>query len=178
MSQVTMPEDSDAEDDEIIQEETSADLSYAPKIYRIEEIGFEIQYPIDWMVDEGVLGSRAFGASLTSWQHPAGQIEEVPEGETITSVTIYQWDPKNVLDAYIQTRMRDAWSASGIQILSEEEIILGGDREAMIFTVRNEADMGEAFFLAALAGDDYLVLSGSGDLGLLKEIALTGRFTN
>lgn len=160
------------------QEEIARDLSFTPAVYRIEEIGFELQYPQEWMLDEGVLGSRAFGASLTSWEHPAGQIDQVPEGESILSVTVYQWDPKNDLDAYVQTRMRDAWSASGIQILSEEVIPLGGDQRSVTFTVRNETDMEEAFFLVTLAGDQYLVLSGSGDLELLKEIALTGRFAN
>lgn len=130
------------------------------------------------MVDEGVLGSRAFGASLTSWQHPAGQIDQVPEGESTLSLIVYQWDPKNDLDAYLQTRMRDAWTASGIQILSEEEVSLGGDQRAVTFIVSNEAGVEEAFFLVTLAGDQYLVLSGTGDLELLKEIALTGRFIN
>jgi hypothetical protein len=74
--------------------------------------------------------------------------------------------------------MRGAWSASGIQILSEEEVTLGGDQRAVVLMVRSEADLEEAFFLATLAGDEYLVLSGSGDLELLKEIALTGRFIN
>ena len=160
------------------QEEIASDLSFIPETYRMVEIGFEFQYPESWMLDEGVLGSRAFGVSLTSWQHPAGQIDQVPEGESILSVTVYQWDPKNDLDAYLQTRMRGAWSASGIQILSEEEVTLGGDQRAVVFMVRSEANLEEAFFLATLAGDEYLVLSGSGDLELLKEIALTGRFIN
>lgn len=160
------------------QEEIAYDLSFIPAVFRMEEIGFELQYPQDWMLDEGVLGSRAFGASFTSWQHPAGQIDQVPDGETILSITVYQWDPKNDLDAYVQTRMRDAWTASGIQILTEEEIALGGDHRAVVFTVRSEADLEEAFFLATLAGDEYLVLSGSGDLELLKEIAFTSKFIN
>jgi hypothetical protein len=46
------------------------------------------------------------------------------------------------------------------------------------FIVSNEAGVEEAFFLVTLAGDQYLVLSGTGDLELLKEIALTGRFIN
>jgi hypothetical protein len=159
-------------------EENARHLSFTPAVYRIEEISFELQYPQEWMVDEGVLGSRAFGASLTSWQHPAGQIDQVPEGESTLSLIVYQWDPKNDLDAYLQTRMRDAWTASGIQILSEEEVSLGGDQRAVTFIVSNEADVEEAFFLVTLAGDQYLVLSGTGDLELLKEIALTGRFIN
>ena len=160
------------------QEEIASILSFIPEIYRLDEIGFELQYPQGWMVDEGVLGSRASGATLTSWQPPAGQIDQVPEGESTLSVTVYHWDPKNDLDAYIQTRMRGAWSASGIQILSEEEILLDGDQRAVAFTVRSEADLEEALFLATVAGDQYLVLSGTGDLALLKEIALTGRFIN
>jgi hypothetical protein len=166
------PESADA------QEEIVSDLSFTSETYRMDEIGFELQYPQGWMVDEGVLGSRAIGASLTSWQHPAGQIDQIPEGESILSVTVYQWDPKNDLDAYLQTRMRGAWSASGIQILSEEELVLESGQRAVRFTVRNESDGEEAFFLVTLAGDQYLVLSGSGDLELIKEIAQTGKFIN
>jgi hypothetical protein len=171
-----LPEPSAESED--AQEEIVSGLSFTPAVYQIEEIGFELRYPQEWMVDEGILGSRAFGATITSWQHPAGEVDQVPDNETILSITIYQWDPKNDLDAYVQTRMRDAWSASGIQILTEEEITLDGDHSAVAFTVRSEADLEEAFFLVALAGDEYLVLSGSGDLELLKEIALTGKFAN
>lgn len=148
-------------------------LNFASELFRIDAIGLELQHPQGWMVDEIVLGSRAYAVNLTSWQYPAGQFEEVPEGESILSVTVYQWDPKGDLDAYIQTRLIDVWAVSGIQITREEEWLLGGDHRAVAYTIRNEVTRDEAFFLATLAGDDYLVLSGSGDLPLLEEIART-----
>lgn len=154
------------------------ELSYSSAIYRLDDIGFELQYPQDWMADAMNFGSRASGATFTSWQHSAGQIDLVPEGESILSLTVYHWDPKNDLDAYLQTRMRDAWAASGIQILSEEGLVLKSGQRAVQFIVRNQADGAQAYFLVTLAGDQYLVLSGSGDLVLLEEIALTGRFNN
>ncbi len=130
------------------------------------------------MVDEAVLGSRGYGAAITSWQHPAGEIDNVPQGESILSVTVYLWDPKGDLGAYIQTHMRDNWSASGVKILDEEEVSLGGDHPAVVFMIRNSSTNDESLVLVTLAGENYLVISGSGDLPLLKEIALTGRFTN
>jgi hypothetical protein len=192
----TKPEivDSELPDPSVIQEETVEDeiipestdipedtlgvVSFTPETYRMEEIGFELRYPQEWMLDEMDFGSRASGATLTSWQHPAGQIDQVPESESVLSLTVYQWDPKNDLDAYVQTRMRDAWTASGIQILDEEDLELESGQRAVRFTIRNDSDGAEAFFLVTLAGDQYLVLSGSGDLELLKEIALTGKFAN
>lgn len=156
----------------------AGELSFSPEIYQNADTGFTLRYPRSWMVEESIFGSRASGAVFTSWQHPAGQIEPIPADGSILSATFYQWDPKNDLDAYVQTRMKDAWAASGIKVLSEEAVQLAGNRRAALFTVRSEADGEEAFFLATLAGGDYVVLSGTGDLALLREIALTAELAD
>ena len=156
----------------------TGESSFTPEIYQDADTGFTLKYPQGWMVEESMYGSRASGAVFTSWQHPAGQIEPMPADGSILSATFYQWDPMNDLDAYIQTRMKDAWAASGIQVLSEEAVQLAGNRRAALFTVRSEADGEEAIFLATLAGGDYLVLSGTGDLALLREIALTAELAD
>jgi len=163
---------------EYTQAQTENALSYVPETYQVESIGLVMQYPQGWMVDESVFGSRAYGANLTSWEYPPGQLDEVPDGETILSVTVYAWDPKGDLDAYIQTRMKGAWTDSGIEVIKEEELNLGVDHRAVSFTIRNTTAGQDAFFLVTLAGDAYMVLSGSGDLALLEEIAKTARFTS
>lgn len=87
-------------------------------------------------------------------------------------VNVLLWDPKNDLDAYIAVR-KQAWSASGFDILSEEETMLTGEWRAARFWI--QAPEEQAFFLITTLGERYLVLSGSGDLKLLDEISRTLR---
>ena len=84
-----------------------------------------------------------------------------------------RWDPKNDLEAFVNQR-KLAWGASGISILSEERLTLAGDRPSAQFTVQG-VDGSQAFFLLTTNGENYLVLSGDGDLGLLADIAHTLR---
>ena len=88
-------------------------------------------------------------------------------------VTVQLWDPKGDLPAFINQRML-AWEASGIAIAAEESWTLSDSRPARAFVVSG-ADGAQAYFFFTTIGDDYLVLSGSGDLALLAEIAHTVR---
>jgi len=109
-----------------------------------------------------------------SWDwKPGDPIDPLPAGGMILSVTVQLWDPQNDLEAFIDQR-KLAWDASGISILSEGRVILSGERPAAQFTVQG-VDGAQAFFLLTTNGDNYLVLSGSGDLGLLADIAHTVR---
>jgi hypothetical protein len=73
-----------------------------------------------------VSGDRGYFAQITSWPRNPGELPEfVPAGETILSITVLLWDPKNDLDAFSATR-KQAWDASGFQIRAEQELILSG----------------------------------------------------
>lgn len=149
-------------------------LAFEAATYRDEEAGFEFDYPVGWAFDPGEHQSRGYYIQFYSWEwQPGDQIDSLPEGETILSVTLQLWDPKNDLEAFINQR-KLAWDASGISILSEERLTLAGDRPAAQFVVQG-SDGSQAYFLLTTNGEDYLVLSGNGDLSLLAEIAQTLR---
>lgn len=140
--------------------------------YRDETAGFEFDYPAGWAFDGGEGQSRGYYVQFYSWDWKSGDpIEPLPAGGTILSVTVQLWDPKNDLDAYINQH-KVAWDASGISILSEEHLSLAGDRPAAQFIVQG-IDGTQAFFLLTTNGENYLVLSGNGDLDLLAEISHT-----
>ena len=104
---------------------------------------------------------------------PGDSVDSSPPGGTVLSVTVQLWDPKNDLEAFINQR-KMAWDSSRIMILSEEHVLLAGDRPAAQFTVQG-IDGSQAFFLLTKNGEDYLVLSGNGNLNLLADIAQTLR---
>jgi hypothetical protein len=154
--------------------DTSVPMSFEAATYKDESAGFELDYPSFWTADPPqVGGDRGYFAQLTSWERTPGELpEDIPDGGTILSVNVLLWDPKNALDAYIDVR-KQAWAASGFEILSEEEWTLAGEWRAFQFRIQTPED--ESFFLITTIGERYLVLSGSGDLDLLAEIARTLR---
>ena len=142
--------------------------------YRDDEAGFEFDYPVGWTFDPGEHQSRGYYVQFYSWDwQPGDPIDPLPEGGTVLSITIQLWDPKNDLEAFINQR-KLAWDSSGTSILSEERLTLAGDRPAAQFVVQG-VDGSQAFFLLTTNGEDYLVLSGNGDLSLLAEIVKTLR---
>jgi len=149
--------------------------AFSPKAtYQDTNNNFEFDYPEGWAFDDGEQQSRGYYVQFYSWDWQPGEIvETTPAGETVLSVTVNYWDPKNDLEAFVDQR-KIAWDASGISILSEERIILDGERPAAQFTVQG-ADGAQAFFLFTTIGEQYLTLSGNGDLGLLADIAHTLR---
>jgi hypothetical protein len=135
---------------------------------------FEFDYPAGWAFDAGEQHSRGYYVQFYSWDWQPGDIvETTPVGETILSVTVNYWDPKNDLEAFVNQR-KTGWDASGIVIISEERIILDGERPAAQFTVQG-SDGAQAFFLFTTIGEQYLTFSGNGDLGQLADIAHTLR---
>jgi hypothetical protein len=155
--------------------ETSvSQLTFEPTTYRNDEAGFEFDYPAGWAFDLGEHQSRGYYVQFYSWDwQPGDPIDSPPAGSTILSVTVQLWDPKNDLEAFINQR-KLAWDSSGISILSEDRLLLAGDRPAAQFIVQG-SDGSQAFFLLTTNGENYLVLSGNGDLNLLAEIAHTVR---
>lgn len=136
------------------------------QVYANEEAGFALDYPSGWTVNEQVVGPR--GTQVQFLSKPGlAEAATIPKGETRLSATIYLWDPKNDLAAYVQ-HMKEAWSASGFTILDEQQLTLEQGLPAELFTVQTpEAQV--VFFITALQ-DRYLVIAGEGDLDLVRQI--------
>lgn len=98
-------------------------------------------------------------------------IETTPFGETILSVTVNYWDPKNDLEAFVNQR-KLALDSSGNSILTEERITLADDLPAVQFTLQGPEGT-QSYFLFTTVGEQCLTFSGSGNLGLLSDIAHT-----
>lgn len=171
-TQVTVPEESTPTP---APAETQAPSpAFEAVTYRDEAAGFAFDYPAGWSFDSGEGGSRGSYVQFYSWDwKPGDPIDPLPAGGTILSVTNQLWDPKNDLEAFIDQR-KMAWEASGISILSEERLTLPGERPAAEFIVQ-AVDGMQAYFLLTTNGENYLVLSGNGDLDLLAEISHTLR---
>jgi len=136
-------------------------LSFEASTYQNEANGFEFEYPIEWDVTEQVFGPRGSGAQFFS------------EGELIFSATVYLWDPKNDLDAYINIR-KQGWSSSSA-VVSEEELFLENGRRASQFEIQGP-DGSSIYSLLTEVGENYLELTGSVELVEFGEIAQTLRF--
>lgn len=130
--------------------------SFEPAIYRNEENGFEIDYPAMWTVDEQVLGTRASGAQFYE------------NGDFVMAAIVYLWDPRNDLDAYVN-HWRDGWTASGIAILSEEELAIGRDWRVIRFELQTAEGDTETIFFTEV-GDRYLQIAGPNENGVLDEV--------
>ena len=142
--------------------------SFDSQPYINEEAGFALDIPTGWTINEAIVGSRGTQVQFLSKPELA-DAAVVPEAESRVNATIYQWDPKNDLDAYVQQR-KTAWEASGFTILEEQALTLELGLPAVLFTIQTP-DTESVILLAALQ-DSYLEISGEGDLDLVKEIAL------
>lgn len=140
--------------------------SFESRTYINETVGFALDYPAGWTVDEAVVGPR--GSQVQFLSSPdLENASVVPEGATRLSATVYQWDPKNDLAAFIENQ-KAAWDASGFTVLEEQPRILELGLAASQFTVQTPET--KVVFLITAIGDQYLVLSGEGNLELAKEI--------
>jgi hypothetical protein len=140
--------------------------SFESRTYINDTAGFALDYPAGWTVNEAVIGERGSQVQFLSSPDLA-DVSVLPEGATRVSATVYQWDPKNDLAAFV-AQQKSAWEASGFTILEEEPRTLELGLAATQFTVQTP-DASVVFLVTAL-GDQYLVLSGEGDLELVKEI--------
>jgi hypothetical protein len=140
--------------------------SFEAQPYVNETAGFALDIPIGWTINEMVLGDRGTQTQFLSSPELA-EAPVVPEGATRVNATIYQWDPKNDLAAFV-AQQKTAWEASGITVLEEEQLTLELGLPAVRFSV--QAPDANLIFLMAALGDQYLVLSGEGDLALVDEI--------
>ena len=134
--------------------------------YFNEQAGFALDIPSGWTTQETVVGPR--GTQILFLSKPElAEAATIPAGETRLSATIYQWDPKNDLDAYVD-HMKTAWESSGFTILDEQQLTLEQGLPAVQLTVRTaETDV---LYLVTALKDQYLVLAGEGDLNLVQQI--------
>lgn len=139
---------------------------FSAQVYISETGGFALDYPDSWTVSETVVGPRGTQIQFLSSPELA-EAATIPAGSTRVSAVIYQWDPKNDLDAYVQQR-KTAWEASGFTILDEQPITLELGLPAVLFTV--QAAESQVVYLVAALQDQYLVISGEGDLELARQI--------
>lgn len=134
-----------------------------------EAYGYQFDYPSAWMLDAVVPGSRAPGGyQLTSWTHEPGMISEVAPGGTVMNIWIQLWDPKADLAAFVEQR-KSAWEASGIAIVSEEDLTLANGESAKEFVIESAGH--SSYMLLTVLGENYLVASGDGDLELVRQVA-------
>jgi hypothetical protein len=81
--------------------------SFESQTYLNETVGFALDYPAGWTVTESVVGDRGSQTLLLSAPEIA-DLAELPEGATRVSVTVYEWDPKNDLAAFIEVYLRSS----------------------------------------------------------------------
>jgi hypothetical protein len=141
--------------------------SVESRTYINETVGFALDYPAGWSVNEAVVGNRGSQVQFLSSPDLA-DMAVLPEGATRVSATVYQWDPKNDLAAFVANQ-KNAWNASGFTILEEEPLTLELGLAATQFTIQTP-DANVIFLITAIS-DQYLVLSEEGNLELVKEIA-------
>ena len=145
--------------------------SFAFTTYKDETNGFAVDYPEDWtLVPNTQIGSRGSTAQLFS---PGTTAENLLDGGTRIGITVYLWDPKGDLTAYVAHR-KTAWEGSGSTILSETSGSLIDGREQVSFIVEGP-DKTQAFSMLTTIGDNYLEIAGDGDLALIQEIAQSMR---
>jgi hypothetical protein len=135
-------------------------------LYASREAGFALDYPLGWTVNEMVVGPRGTQVQFLS-RPDLTDAPAIPDGETRLSATVYQWDPKNDLPAYIQ-HMKEAWAASGFTILEQQDLTLEQGLPAVLFTVQTTD--AQVIYLVTALKDQYLVMAGEGDLDLVKQI--------
>jgi len=142
--------------------------SFESQTYLNETVGFALDYPAGWTVTESMVGDR--GSQILSLSSPdVADLAELPEGATRVSAVIYQWDLKNDLTAFVESR-KTAWDASGFTIVEENDLVLDLGLSAKQFLIQTPEST--ALFLFAAVGDQYLSISGEGDMALVREIAL------
>jgi hypothetical protein len=161
-----MPVPGAAVTETIVQGKMSAP-SFESQTYIDDTVGFALEYPAQWTVNKTLTGGRGSQTLLLSTPDSA-DVDALPAGATRVAIDVNQWDPKNDLGAFVESR-KTAWSASGFTIVEEEPLTLDLGLEAVRFTVQTPDGIPVEFLFAAL-GDQYVTISGEGDLALVQEI--------
>lgn len=136
---------------------------------------FSLQYPANWHVLGGESGARGEYVQITSWDPGVAGFQQVPAGESLLQVAVYQWDPKGDLPARLEMR-RTAFSNSSITIAEESEINFESGPMAVRMRLLSSGEESIVYFF--VLGDEYLELSGIGDLQLLDQVIQTFEYSN
>jgi hypothetical protein len=156
---------------EVTETPAAPPLSFAAATYQDDTAGFALDYPADWSIQPASLaGPRGSQALLLP---PGKAAETLTGGDTHLALTIYIWEPQHDLAAFVAQRQA-AWDGSGTTILAETPWSWGGDRQAISFVTQGP-DGVQAFFLFTAVGENYLQISGEGDLALVAEMAYSLR---
>jgi len=133
------------------------------------DYGYTFDYPSAWMLDGIVLGSRAPGGyQITSWQHEPGLVSETLPDGTAINIVLQLWDPKGDLPAFVAQQSR-VWDIPEREIVFEEAVTLADGRPAHEFLVKTEGQEGYTLFTTL--GENYLVVSGTGDIEAIRQVA-------
>jgi hypothetical protein len=152
--------------------------SFEAVVYTDPAGRFEISYPAGWMVDDSqmVAGSRGGYIQFSSFEHPEGGINEIPEGESVLQLATYLWDPVGDHEARLQMRLGNFLS-SGNTILEEADFVFRNGQVGTRLLVL-DTNGEESVVVLAVMGDEYLEISGFGDIALIDEIISTFEFTS
>ena len=141
--------------------------SFESQTYINEAVGFVLDYPAQWTVKETIVGDRGTETLLMSMPEIV-DLDTLPPGATRVAIQVNQWDPKNDLIAFVESR-KTAWDASGFTVLEEEPLTLDLGLAAVRYTIQTSAGVTVEFLFAAI-NDQYVTISGEGDLALVREI--------
>ncbi len=148
-----------------------ASLSFTPAVYDASAEGYQLEYPSDWTaIPVDTSGSRASQGQLFS---PGSSADTLAPGGSRIVMTVYEWDPKSDLAAFVEQRVA-AWQSSGFTIARHDEGNLQNGQPYSGFVIQTP-DNHQAFFLFTGLGEKYLEISGEGNLALVEEIARTVR---
>jgi len=136
-------------------------LSFEATTYQDDEAGFSLEHPADWGIGFQETQSRGYIMQLQDVSGPR------------LDIVVLLWDPKGDLPAFLEVR-ETAYESSGITIQEKQTITLENGQDGVIYVVEG-TDGSQGFLFFTTLQDRYLQLSGSGDIGLLTEIAHTVR---
>jgi len=144
-------------------------LSFEAVEYIDEQAGIKLFHPVDWSVmTREKVGERGSQAALLS---SGSTLEQVAENGARITPVLYNWDPKNDLDAFVAQREL-AWEASGFEYTQQGVYQLEDGRKVIIFFVQVGGG-NEAVLAFTTAGEEYLQITGEGDLDLCEEIVFS-----
>jgi hypothetical protein len=142
--------------------------SFEAETYINEAAGFALDYPSGWTLKESAISDSASQIQFLS-SPEIGGLAALPKGATRLTAVISEWEPRNDLPAYI-AKWKTDWTSAGFAIVQEKPLVLDLGLNAVQFRIKMPDSV--AVVLITSLGNQYLVLSGEGDLNLAKEIML------